>query len=171
LKLKDIKYVVYIIITFLFTLNALPTIAAKHDPCKRQKTALLIDTSSHTMWMCQNNNEIAEFHISIGQCGIGKRCSGDKKTPLGEYELGLPKPSEKFRFFIPIGYPNAEQSSEGYTGGNIGIHGPHRGSLWLGKDSTMVDWTYGCIAVSTDEDIIAVAQWVQDQVVKKVIIR
>ncbi len=105
------------------------------------------------------------------QCGVGKRCVGDKKTPLGEYELGQPKQSGKFRFFIPIKYPNAEQSSKGYTGGNIGIHGPHRGSPWLGKDSAKVDWTHGCIAVGTDEDIIEVAQWVQDQGVKKVIIR
>lgn len=123
------------------------------------------------MWMCQKSDVIAEFRASLGRCGMGKRGSGDKKTFLGEYKLGLPRPSGKFRLFIPIGSPNAAQASAGYTGGNIGIHGPHRKSLWLGKDSTDLDWTHGCIAVGTDEDISTVAHWVKDQAVTKVIIR
>jgi len=165
------KHGIFIMIPLLFALSSFPGLAAEHDPCKGENTALIIDTTSHTMWMCQKSYAIAKFRVSIGQCGVGKRGKGDKKTPLGEYDLGLPRPSGKFRLFIPIGYPNAEQSSKGYTGGDIGIHGPHRKSLWLGKDSAEVDWTHGCIAVGTDEDISVVAQWVNDQAVEKVIIR
>jgi len=160
-----------IIVPFLFILNSLLASAAELAPCQGLDTALIIDTSSHTMWMCQKSYAIAKFRVAIGQCGMEKRGKGDKKTPRGEFDLGMPRHSGKFRLFIPIGYPNAEQSSKGYSGGNIGIHGPHRGSLWLGKDSAKVDWTYGCIAVGTDEDILTVAQWVKSQGVKKVIIR
>lgn len=148
----------FIIMSLLFTLSSLPSLAAEHDPCRGQHTALIIDTARHTMWMCQKSEAIAEFRVAIGQCGVEKQSKGDKKTPLGEYKIGMPRPSGKFRLFIPIGYPNPEQTSKGYTGGDIGIHGPHRKSLWLGKDSAEVDWTHGCIAVGTDEDISTVAQ-------------
>jgi len=170
-KLKSMKRSFFIIVLYLFMLSSLPGLTAENEPCKGLDTALIVDTSSHTMWMCQKSDAIAEFRVAIGQCGVEKRGKGDKKTPRGEFDLGIPRPSGKFRLFIPIGYPNAEQSSKGYSGGNIGIHGPHRGSLWLGKDSSKVDWTHGCIAVGTDEDILTVAQWVKDQGVKKVIIR
>jgi len=160
-----------IIFPFLVVLNSLLAPAAELAPCKGEDTALIIDTASHTMWMCQKSDEIAEFPVAIGQCGVEKRGKGDKKTPRGEFDLGMPRPSSKFLLFIPIGYPNAVQLAKGYSGGNIGIHGPHRESLWLGKESAKVDWTRGCIAVGTDEDILTVAKWVKDQGVKKVIIR
>lgn len=162
---------VFIVLALLFASVAPRALVAADNPCEGLDTSLIINTSSHTMLLCQKSHEIAEFRVALGQCGVGKRGSGDKKTPLGEYELGLPRASGKFRLFIPVGYPNAEQASKGYTGGNIGIHGPHRGSLWLGKDSAAVDWTHGCIAVGTDEDISTVAKWVKEQAVKKVIIR
>jgi L,D-transpeptidase-like protein len=160
-----------IIVAIVLALNYLPAPAEEFAPCRGLAAALIIDTSSHTMWMCQENDAIAGFRVAIGQCGVGKRDKGDKKTPQGEFDLNMPRPSSKFRLFIPVGYPNAEQSSEGYSGGDIGIHGPHRASLWLGKESANVDWTLGCIAVGTDEDILTVAQWVTDQGVRKVIIR
>jgi murein L,D-transpeptidase YafK len=160
-----------LIIPLLLIANTLPAPTAELAPCKGLATALIIDTSSHTMWMCQESDVIAQFRVAIGQHGVEKRDKGDKKTPKGEFNLGMPRPSTKFRLFIPVGYPNAEQSSKGYSGGNIGVHGPHRDSLWLGKDSVNVDWTHGCIAVGTDEDILRVAQWVKVQGVKKVIIR
>jgi len=160
-----------IIVPLLLVLSSLPTPAAESAPCQGLDNALIVDTSSHTMWMCQKSNAIARFRVAIGQCGVKKRSEGDKKTPEGAFDLGMPRPSSKFRLFIPIGYPNTEQSSKGYSGGSIGIHGPHRGSLWLGKDSATVDWTNGCIAVGTDEEILTVAHWVKDQGVKKVIIR
>ncbi len=165
------KRSVLIIVLFLVVLSSLPGLASEDNPCKGQDTVLIIYTSTHTMWMCQKSDAIAKFRVALGQCGVKKRNKGDKKTPLGVYDLGLPRHSDKFRFFIPIGYPNTKQSSKGYSGGNIGIHGPYRGSLWLGKYSAEVDWTHGCIAVGTDEDILAVAQWVKSQGVKKVIIR
>jgi murein L,D-transpeptidase YafK len=65
--------------------------------------------------------------------------------------------------FIPVGYPTAEQAKKGYSGGAIGVHGPVRGFTWAGALNTWVDWTRGCIAVATDEDIRKVSLWVEER--------
>jgi hypothetical protein len=157
--------------TLLLVLVPFPCPGAFPDPCDGYGTALIVDTVSHTLWMCQENRAAGVFPVSIGRGGADKRNKGDRKTPLGEYELGVPRSSGRFRLFIPVGYPKADQISRGFSGGNIGIHGPHRQCLWLGEDSAKVDWTHGCIAVGTDDDIAAVARWVNEQKVNKVIIR
>ena len=78
------------------------------------------------MWLCQENKPVGEYKVALGKGGINKIKQGDNKTPLGEYTLGIPRPSSRFGTFIPIGYPTQEQISKGYTGGDIGVHGPYR---------------------------------------------
>ena len=58
----------------------------------------------------------------------------------------------------------------GFTGGAIGIHGPPRGYGTLAQLAMLVarDWTAGCIAVATDEDIDTVAAWVRAREVRGV---
>jgi hypothetical protein len=159
------------IIAMLSILSPALCLGATFDPCDRYPAALVVDTSNHTLWMCVDNHAKGAFHIALGRGGVDKQTEGDNKTPLGDFELGSPRYSEQFRLFIPISYPNDNQKSKGLSGGSIGIHGPHRKFLWLGKDSVGADWTYGCIAVGTDEEIMALARWVNEQKITRLIVQ
>ena len=43
----------------------------------------------------------------------------------------------------------------------MGIHGPDRRFRWAGRMNAWFDWTAGCVALATDEEVQAVAAWVQ----------
>jgi hypothetical protein len=165
------RFITIQLIALLFILIPLSCLAASSDPCDRYPATLLVDTSSHTMWVCLDGKARSYFHVSLGRGGIKKRTEGDEKTPLGGYRLGFPRTSSKYGFFIPIVYPNDKQKSKGFSGGDVGIHGPHRELLWLGKYSTEADWTRGCIALSTDDEIMELVDWVKNENIYTVVIR
>jgi len=125
------------------------------NPCTDRGTALLLRASAHRMWLCRAGAVDAEFEVALGAGGIGKRVKRDKKTPLGSYRVGKPRRSSRYRSFIPIGYPTAAQRRAGYSGSDIGIHGPDPMFSWEGT----VDWTNGCIALKENEDIDALVAW------------
>ncbi len=164
----------YRIIRFLAMLAALCSITrlgSSIDPCDGYEAAIIVDTSNHTMLICRDGQSQGLYRVALGRGGVGKQSEGDRKTPIGDFELSSPRYSEQYRLFIPVGYPNDGQKSKGFSGGNIGIHGPHREFLWLGKDSADTDWTYGCIAVGTDEEIMEVGRWVNEQNITRIVIQ
>jgi len=165
------NYRIILFLAILATLSSLPRLEASFDPCDGHEAAIIVDTSNHTMLMCRNNQSQGFHRVAIGRGGVGKRAEGDEKTPIGDYDLSPPRYSAQYCLFIPVGYPNDDQKSKGFSGGNIGIHGPHRKFLWLGKGSADTDWTSGCIAVGTDEEIMEVAQWVNDQNITRIVIQ
>ncbi len=86
------------------------------------------------------------FFCSFGKYGYPKRFEGDKKTPLGKYQV-IRKNRNPWNYYkfgpatLLINYPNKYDSGSGYTGGGIVIHGGRVAS------------TYGCIRVlDGDED-------------------
>ncbi len=152
-------------------LAALPRQGASFDPCDGYEATIIVDTSRHTMLLCRNSQTQGLHRVALGRGGLGKQAQGDGKTPIGDYELSPPRYSAQYRLFIPVGYPNNIQKSKGFSGGAIGIHGPHRKFLWLGKDSADADWTFGCIAVGTDEEIMEVGRWVNEQNISRIVIQ
>lgn len=131
---------------------------------------MVVDTRAHAMHLCDAGKIDRTFAVALGTGGVGKQREGDGRTPLGRYGLGPPRASKGFHIFVPVGYPTREQARLGFTGGAIGIHGPPRGSATLAELAMLVarDWTIGCIAVATDDDIEAVAAWVRAKEVKNV---
>lgn len=129
--------------------------------CPKGEAVLLVDTATHELKLCERGTAMRAFRVALGSGGTGKTKAGDDKTPLGVYSLGLPRPSQRFGVFIPVGYPTKEQLAKGLTGAEIGIHGPDRHFAPLGTASAWVDWTAGCVAVGSDEAIQAVAAWVK----------
>lgn len=138
--------------------------------CPRD-TAIVVDTAAHDLTLCEAGRAVETLSVAIGGNGTGKTKEGDRKTPLGTYSLADPRPSEKFHQFILIGYPTAEQTAQGLTGGAVGIHGPSRKYGWFGRVRNWFDWTDGCIAVGTDEAIDRVAAWVTRTHARRVEIR
>jgi murein L,D-transpeptidase YafK len=131
--------------------------------CAVDGDMVVVDTSTHSLWLCCERRAIAKFRVALGRSGLEKTREGDGRTPLGTYALGEPRTSARFGLFIPIAYPTAEQQARGFTGTNVGIHGPDRRTSWLGGASTLVDWTAGCIATGTQTEISQVATFVRER--------
>jgi murein L,D-transpeptidase YafK len=131
----------------------------------------VVDTGEHILWLCEGEKAVRQYPVALGRGGVGKRRELDGKTPLGEYPIGAPIRSEQFGLFVPLGYPTVQQRREGRTGGAIGVHGPDRRFKPLGLVTTWIDWTQGCIAVSSDQAIHDIAQWVRAKKAGKILIR
>lgn len=132
-----------------------------------------VNIATHMLTICSDNHVVKEFPVALGRNGFGKKNRDDKKTPIGLYGLEHPRQSEKFGTFIPIQYPTPAQRLAGFTGSDVGIHGPiqkHNWFTWLNKTTTSVDWTFGCIAVETNSQINYIADWLKKHPQSRVII-
>ncbi|ACG74810.1 conserved hypothetical protein [Anaeromyxobacter sp. K] len=129
--------------------------------CPPADPVVLVETVHRRLALCEAGAAAAVFPVALGSAGTGKRVEGDRRTPLGAYALGAPRPSAGFGTFIPIAYPTAEQRRAGFTGSNVGIHGPSRATRWAGRLNTWTDWTAGCVALGSDPDVRAVAAFAE----------
>lgn len=143
---------------------------ASVDPCRGRGTVLLVRADAHRLDVCVEGTSTIRHRVALGRRGVDKRREGDERTPLGTYAIGSPRRSSDFHRFIPVRYPTAAQRREGYTGSAIGVHGPARRSAWLGRATTWVDWTAGCIAVGSDESIDDVAARVRRRRITSIVI-
>lgn len=89
--------------------------------------------------------------MSIGQEGVGKEKTGDRRTPLGIYfvmeELDTSNLHEKYGpVAFPLDYPNAWDTARQRTGSGIWIHGVAPGSGTRPEQDTD-----GCIALRNEE--------------------
>lgn len=129
------------------------------DACAGLGTRVLVE--SHMLHLCEIGRSAAAFGVRLGKNGLGKRRSGDGKTPLGTYPLGQPRASQRYGMFIPVGFPTPAQKRQGYSGGAVGVHGPDRRVRWLGRLVNTFDTTDGCVGLATDEDMNRITTWVR----------
>jgi hypothetical protein len=134
---------------------------APADPCRGRDAQLVVHGPSKHLWLCEDGRATAQLRVGLGRGGLGKRAHEDNKTPIGEYALGDPRPSARFHAFIPVGYPTAEQRRLGYTGSDVGIHGPVTWMRWSPFGATWFNRTRGCIEVDSAATIEQVAAWVR----------
>lgn len=132
-----------------------------HEPCPGGGAVILVDSNARVMCLCRNGRAEAVFRVALGRGGLDKRAEGDGRTPSGPYRLGSPRRSTRYHVFIPVDYPTAEQRRAGYSGSDVGIHGPHLAFALLRHATVWPDWTRGCIAVGTRAEIEQVAAWVR----------
>jgi L,D-peptidoglycan transpeptidase YkuD (ErfK/YbiS/YcfS/YnhG family) len=148
-----------------------PALAPDRAPvCRAGESAVVVDTGAHRLHLCWRGEIERSFAVFLGIDGVDKRREGDNRTPLGTYPLGAPRASQSFHTFVPVAYPTPAQARMGFTGGAIGIHGPPRGAAGLSRLMELVrlDWTAGCIAVATDQEIDEIAAWLRRREVKEV---
>ncbi|MBA2649594.1 MAG: L,D-transpeptidase family protein [Legionella sp.] len=129
-----------------------------------------VHTTKHILNICKNGTVIETFKIALGYNGIGKKKTGDNKTPIGLYGLAHPRTSSKYKIFIPILYPTAKQVAAGYTGRDVGIHGPNAAPSLFGWLNHLPYSTRGCIAVGKNNYIQNVANWVKANPSTKILI-
>lgn len=129
-----------------------------------------VHTSKRILNICKRGAVVKTFKVALGYRGVGKRKVGDNKTPIGLYGLAYPRRSSKFKIFIPILYPTSRQAAAGYTGRDVGIHGPTQSSTNLSWLNNLPSATRGCIAVGRNNYIEYVANWVKANPGTKVLI-
>lgn len=129
-----------------------------------------VHTKKHILNICKHGNVIKTFTVALGYKGVGKKQTGDNKTPIGLYGLAHPRTSNQYKVFIPILYPTSRQVAEGYTGRDVGIHGPTQSSKLFSWLNNLPSSTRGCIAVGKNNYIEYVANWVKANPGAKVLI-
>lgn len=129
-----------------------------------------VHTSKQILNICKHGSVIKTFKVALGYKGVGKRKAGDNKTPIGLYGLAYPRKSSQFKVFIPIMYPTSRQLAAGYTGRDVGIHGPTQSSKVFGWLNNLPSATRGCIAVGKNNYIEYVANWVKSNPGTKLLI-
>ena len=129
-----------------------------------------VHTTKRILNICKHGTVIKTFKVALGNKGVGKKQAGDNKTPIGIYGLAHPRKSNQFKVFIPILYPTTKQLAAGYTGRDVGIHGPTQSSTRLSWLNNLPNSTRGCIAVGKNNHIEYVANWVKANPGAKVLI-
>ncbi|MFC3909049.1 murein L,D-transpeptidase family protein [Legionella dresdenensis] len=161
MKIKTIQLLIFI----FFPVSLFANGAACSLP-----SGINVDTTQRILNICKSGTVIKTFKIALGYNGVGKKRAGDNKTPIGLYGLAYPRKSSQFDVFIPILYPTTKQLAAGYTGRDVGIHGPTQSSGLFGWLNNLPYSTRGCIAVGKNNYIEYVANWVKANPGTKVLI-
>jgi murein L,D-transpeptidase YafK len=139
--------------------------------CTSSARRIVVFTATRKLLLCDRGRLAGSFDVHLGRGGVGKTRQGDNKVPLGMYPLGRPRRSSRFWMVIPVGYPTPEQRKLGFSGQDVGVHGPHRLLRWLGPLTNSISSTAGCIGLGTDEQIEAVSAWVTRMRIDRIEIR
>lgn len=153
-------------ILFMFSIS-IPVALFASTPTCPLLNGINVLTAKKTLNICKHGTVIKTFKVALGYKGVGKKKAGDNKTPIGLYRLAPPRKSTQFKVFIPILYPTSKQLAAGYTGRDVGIHGPTQSSGWF---NNLPYSTRGCIAVGKNNYIEYVAKWVKTNPGVKVLI-
>ncbi len=101
-----------------------------------QPNFVLADLSENRLYIYERDEQekmqqVANYYISMGRAGAGKKREGDRGTPLGVYHIvELLPDSEVSELYgigaLPINYPNDWDLKKGRTGSGIWLHGTPR---------------------------------------------
>jgi hypothetical protein len=139
--------------------------------CTGEAPHLVVLAAEHRLWLCDGTQSRGSFSVRLARRGPGKTAAGDGKLPLGSYGLGPPRVSKSYGIFIPIRYPTPAQASRGYSGRDVGVHGPGRAVRWLGRLANLFDTTDGCVGLASDAEMREIAAWVKARRVRRIELR
>lgn len=132
--------------------------------CPAKGTAVVVTAREHRLALCEAGAAVKVYEVAIGSGGVAPKRVGWAQTPLGRFTLQAPRPSSQFHVFVPLANPDPKR----FSAWAIGIHGPPRETKDAGRANVSVDWTLGCIALSSDAEIDEVAAWVREKKVQRV---
>lgn len=139
---------------------------------------ILVDKGERKLSVLSKDCMVGSYEIGFGlESFLPKEKKGDLLTPEGIYSITEIRPSNIYRYFVKINYPNLNDLGLAYyrgillkeefkkfsekflkenyvevdlLGGNIGIHGG--GAYRLEKGRKNYHWTQGCVALK-DKDL------------------
>lgn len=156
-------------IVLMFSIFFPATLLAASATCPLA-SGINVHTKKWLLNICKNGSVVKSFKVALGYRGVGKKHQGDNKTPIGLYGLAHPRKSSKFKVFIPILYPTSRQAAAGYTGRDVGIHGPTQTASVFSWLNNLPGSTRGCVAVGKNNYIEYVANWVKANPGSKILI-
>ena len=110
--------------------NSIPRYLLQMQP--EQKYAVVVDAQRSRMYLYENAagtpRFVTDYYITQGKLGAEKVREGDKKTPVGVYQVVGNLPRQKLGDFygsgaFPINYPNDYDKRLGRNGHGIWLHG------------------------------------------------
>ncbi|MDR9498467.1 MAG: L,D-transpeptidase family protein [Hydrogenovibrio sp.] len=96
---------------------------------------VIVDAEAHRLFLYQQQEngyeEVGSYYVTLGEKGTGKQVRGDKKTPVGVYQIIKQLPDETLPELYGVGaltlnYPNTWDKGKGRTGSGIWLHGTPR---------------------------------------------
>ena len=120
-----------------------------------QQHAIVVDASRSRIYLFEGQGgsprQVRDYYSSIGKLGTSKEREGDKKTPIGIYQVSSHIPGTRLPELygwgaFPINYPNEWDRRVGRTGNGIWIHGVPSENYARGPFSTD-----GCVALANRE--------------------
>jgi murein L,D-transpeptidase YafK len=97
-----------------------------------QRNAIVVDAVRSRVYIYENANGtprlVKDYYATLGKRGVDKAIEGDKKTPIGVYQVTSRIPGSKLPDLygwgaFPIDYPNEWDRLLGKTGYGIWLHG------------------------------------------------
>jgi len=121
---------------------------------------VVVRQSCRSLDVYRHGRRIRTYDAVFGMGGKPKLYQGDRRTPIGFYEVVGKRPHAKWQYFLLLDYPDAGDRFEYETalqrgdipidgkghvghGNQIGIHGTDKPDL----NRRGVDWTWGCVSV------------------------
>lgn len=129
-----------------------------------QKYALLADTSRARLYLFENVDGVprlkSDFYMTIGKNGTGKRIEGDKRTPMGVYQIAEQLPRAGLADLygdgaFPLNYPNEWDQSQKRGGHGIWLHGVPSNTYSRPPRSSD-----GCVVVA-NPDLKELTRWIK----------
>lgn len=116
------------------------------------------------LYLFHDDTLLREFNVALGNSPYGsKLLEGDGKTPEGKYEIDFKKWDSAYHRALHVSYPNQKdlENLRKYSkvtgvqvssGGDIMVHGlPNGREAQFMELHPLVNWTRGCIAVTSEE--------------------
>lgn len=126
--------------------------------------AMVVDTSRSRLYVFANRSglpvRVADYYVTIGKAGAGKKKEGDNRTPVGIYQVAGFKPGSELGDFYGLGaftlsYPNEWDSRQGRSGHGIWIHGTPSNTY-----SRPPRASEGCVVLA-NEDLKSLSLYIQ----------
>ena len=142
---------------------------------------LVVWKKQRLLQVVRGDQVLRTYRVSLGVTPEGrKELRGDGRTPVGVYTIYEKRPSDRFRRFLALNYPDSTDADRAFDagrisadtwadiwlaskrggrprwdtplGGFVGIHGTGGRSSRQAQLRQVSDWTDGCIALS-DRDV------------------
>lgn len=129
----------------------------------KQKYALLADTSRARLYLFENVDGVprlkSDFYMTIGKNGTDKRVEGDKRTPMGVYQIANQLPRAGLADLYgdgayPLNYPNEWDQSQNRGGHGIWLHGVPSNTYSRPPRSSD-----GCVVIA-NPDLKELSRWI-----------
>jgi len=133
--------------------NSIPASIIKLSDKSRH--AIVVELDRSRLYIFKNDQGlpklVKDYYVSIGKKGADKYLEGDKKTPIGVYNITRFIPDKKLPDFygtgaFPIDYPNKWDHRLGKTGHGIWLHGTP-----IDTYSRPPRASDGCVALSNED--------------------